>query len=305
MRRGGGHDHNEDLSSSSTPQAESATAVVDVPGAPPAPRGGVEVSFSLRFRVGLLCVLALAYTLYTFPFSNFHTVLLLKIFYTAWDTATASFVQMGDALVADVAPIRPTRPQPRCAPPLPLPFCTDAGDGDACNASSSSSSSRPALPLEPYRKPGRGISLCREQTYGWPYDRVNETRATTYPLLSCDVFKVLADHLSLDDKSYGCERDADKIACGDIVFVHAVPVSFDAWMAKKHPLVRYPYIMVGCGFDYNTPHASAVLALQRQSEERPKLWAWYGQNVEAVGIGEKEEASERAEGRGSQFDGGR
>lgn len=214
---------------------------------------------------------------------------MLRAVYAADDPRAAAEQMLraaGEPLPTLLLPVHPPAPAPSSTSasaalqPLNASLtCYDAGDGSACN--------EPLPPdhvLQPFRQPDWGTSLCRKPVYPQGFDYLGVRRVTSYPLWSCDALWEIADHHALDVPAYGCPVDPAAIRCGDTVFLHAPPERLTDWLQSEHKAIRWPYIIVSCGFDTPVPFPDAAAVMLNQSIELqsvPKLWAWYGQNVGA------------------------
>jgi len=160
-----------------------------------------------------------------------------------------------------------------------VPLACDAGDGLACNLALP-----PTEQLRPFRTAGCGPGRCARQSYPPPYEYQGLLRTSTYPLLSCDAIREVADHMDLEDPEYDCPVEPAAFRCGDTLFYHyQSPESLDAWFADggPHSRIASPYLILACGSDIPAPPRVATAVFDAQTE--PKLWAWFGNSVGAAG----------------------
>lgn len=94
-------------------------------------------------------------------------------------------------------------------------------------------------------------------------------RISSYPFVSGDTFRAYADHI-IDET--GVAFNLERVKKGDVIFVKTDFLAF--FFSEIHPRLMHPYILITHNSDYAVPqHFGHYL-------DDPKLFAWFGQNVD-------------------------
>lgn len=96
-------------------------------------------------------------------------------------------------------------------------------------------------------------------------------RPDSKPLISGDTFRAIANHIYDETtKSF----DANKVACGDTIFINLSHV--EQFFTNVHPHIKVPYILMSHNHDYSAPGNFKHML------DDPKLAAWFTQNADLI-----------------------
>lgn len=96
-----------------------------------------------------------------------------------------------------------------------------------------------------------------------------QNRSSSYPYVTGDTFRVFADHI-IDETTHACRPE--HIKKGDVVFLKTDYLGY--FFSEIHPRIKDPYILITHNSDYVVPGKFAHYL------DDPKLFAWFGQNVD-------------------------
>lgn len=92
------------------------------------------------------------------------------------------------------------------------------------------------------------VPECQMKQYRHPYERQDLERKSSYPFISGDGFRAIANWI-IDD--YGCSFDASKVEANDTIFIKTDFISDFA--TNLAPKINVPFIIITHNSDYSVP----------------------------------------------------